>query len=277
MSNQQNNSMITQGQALDHNIPGQDMSPDVAREVSRMQGMIVSAKRFPRDEDVAVQKILKACERPKLAESSMYSYARGGSEITGPSIRLAESVAKYWGNLQYGIREVSQEGGESQLEAFCWDLETNTLSTKSFKIPHKRHTRKGVKTLTDPRDIYELTANFGARRLRACILAVIPQDIMEEAMDACTSTLRKGDGTPIADRIAGMLTNFKKYSITKEMIEKRVQKNLESINENDLISLRKIFFSLNDGMSKPGDWFDFKNEQSDRAQDLTEQFKKETK
>ncbi len=275
MSNQENNANLPQGQALEHNIPGQDMSPDVAREVSRMQGMIVSAKRFPRDEDLALKKILKACERTKLAESSMYSYARGGSDITGPSIRLAEAAAKYWGNLQYGIREISQEGGESAMEAFCWDLETNTLSTKSFKIPHKRHTRKGVKTLTDPRDIYELTANFGARRLRACILAVIPQDVMEEATEACTKTLQKGDGTPFADRVAGMIAHFEKSGITQEMISKRIQKNIEAMSEADFVSLKKIFVSLRDGMSKPGDWFDYAKEQSEGSQDLTEKFKKE--
>ena len=41
----------------------------------------------------AMDKILQACTRPSLAEGALYSYSRGGSEITGPSIRLAEVAA----------------------------------------------------------------------------------------------------------------------------------------------------------------------------------------
>ena len=80
-----------------------------------------------------------------LAQSAVYSYARGGSSVTGPSIRLAEMLAQNWGNIQYGIRELSSENGESTVEAFAWDVETNTRQTKVFQVPHIRYTRNGSK------------------------------------------------------------------------------------------------------------------------------------
>ena len=43
-------------------------------------------------------------------------------------------LAQNWGNIQYGIRELSSENGESTVEAFAWDVETNTRQTKVFRF-----------------------------------------------------------------------------------------------------------------------------------------------
>src|SRR5699024_1372946 len=152
-------------------------------------------KRFPRDPVEAMDRILQACTRPTLAEGALYSYSRGGSEITGPSIRLAEAIAQAWGNTQFGIRELEQRNGESTVEAYAWDLESNTRQAKVFQVPHERHTQRGTTRLTDPRDIYELVANQGARRLRACILGVVPGDVTEAAVRQCETTLRTSADT----------------------------------------------------------------------------------
>ena len=42
------------------------------REQAKEMMMIASAKRFPRDEAEAINRILKACTRPKLAEQACY-------------------------------------------------------------------------------------------------------------------------------------------------------------------------------------------------------------
>jgi hypothetical protein len=64
------------------------------REAQEVQAMMVIAKRFPRDQVQAMDRILQACTRPTLAEGALYSYSRGGSDVTGPSIRLAEAIAQ---------------------------------------------------------------------------------------------------------------------------------------------------------------------------------------
>lgn len=225
------------------------------REIAEVQAAMTIAKRFPRNQAKALDRILVACQRPTLAEGALYSYARGGTDITGPSIRLAEVAAQQWGNIQFGIRELDQRAGESTVEAFAWDLETNTRQTKTFQVKHYRHTKKGGYNLTDPRDIYEMVANQGARRLRACILGIIPGDIIETAVHECESTLNaKADISPEA--VKKMVEVFSPYGVTKEMIETRIQRKIESITPAQIISLRKVYNSLKDGMSKPADWFD---------------------
>lgn len=246
-----------------------------ARENSEVQSAMIIAKRFPRDQVQAMDRILQACTRHGLAEGALYSYNRGGSEVTGPSIRLAEAMAQAWGNLQFGIRELEQKNGESTVEAFAWDLETNTRQVKVFQVPHVRHTKSGSKVLTDPRDIYELVANQGARRLRACILGVIPGDVSEAAQQQCEVTLAaKADTSPEA--IKKLISAFAQYDVTQEMISKRIGNRVEAIRPAQMIQLRKIYSSLRDGMSAVADWFDVQKEPSLQTVDLNSRLSAET-
>ncbi len=224
------------------------------REIAEVQAAMAIAKRFPRNPIEAMDRILQACTRPALAEGALYSYARGGAEVTGPSIRLAEAMAQIWGNIQFGIRVLEQRNGESTVEAFAWDLETNVRQTKVFQVAHKRHTRKGAQRLEDPRDIYEMVANQGARRLRSCILGVIPGDVTEAAVSQCEATMKAStDVSPEA--LKKLVDAFATFSVTREQIEKRTQCRLEAIRPAQVIQLRKIYQSLRDGMSAAGDWF----------------------
>ena len=226
-----------------------------ATGVTVEKGAMVLAKRFPRNPIAALDNILTACQRPGLAEQALYSYARGGNEITGPSIRLAEAMAQAWGNVQFGVRELEQRGGESTVEAFAWDLETNVRQSKTFQVKHERHTKRGKYALEDARDIYELVANQGARRLRACLLGIIPGDVVEAAVAQCEETLKaKADITP--ENLKKLVASFEAYKVTKEQIEQRIQRRLDTITPAQVVQLRKIYNSLKDGMSGPADWFD---------------------
>lgn len=230
---------------------------DSQRAIAEVQAALVIAKQFPRNPIEAYDRIMNACQRPGLAQSAVYSYARGGSSVTGPSIRLAEMLAQNWGNIQYGIRELSSENGESTVEAFAWDVETNTRQTKVFQVPHIRYTRNGSKKLTDPRDIYELVANNGARRLRACILGVIPGDVIDDAVAQCEQTIQAhADTSP--EGVQKLLKSFEKHGVNKEAVEKRIQCRIEAISPAQVVSLIKIGTSIKDGMSQPSDWFDVK-------------------
>jgi hypothetical protein len=225
------------------------------REIAEVQAALVIAKKFPRNMIEATDRILLACTRPTLAEGALYSYSRGGQEITGPSIRLAEALAQAWGNTQFGIRELDQRNGESTVEAYAWDVETNTRQVKVFQVKHERHTRQGSKRLEDPRDVYELVANQGARRLRACILGVIPGDVIEAAVKQCEETLKThADTGPEAQ--AKLLKAFEPFGVTKEQIEKRIQCRLDAIRPAQIVQLKKVYASLRDGMSAPGEWFE---------------------
>src|SRR5690625_902222 len=138
----------------------------MSREMEEVKGQIFMARQFPRNVFQSEQRILDACKRKSLAETAIYSYPRGGARVEGPSIRLAEVLAQNWGNMSFGIKELEQRNGESTAMAYAWDLETNVREEKVFTVPHSRYARGKLNKLTDPRDIYEMVANQGSRRLR---------------------------------------------------------------------------------------------------------------
>lgn len=230
------------------------------RAVAEVQAAVLMAKRFPRDQIAAMDRILNSFTRPSLAEVSQYQYSKGGTDVSGPSIRSAEAIAQQWGNIDFGFRELSRGVGHdgvpfSEVEAYAWDMETLTRKPLQFIVRHWRDTRKGGYKITDERDIYELVANQAQRRVRACLLSIIPSDVTEAAMKQADLTLKStADAGPEAQ--AKMLETFAGFGVTKEQIEKRIQRRLDTIQPAQMVSLKKIYVSLRDGMSTAADWFD---------------------
>ena len=226
-----------------------------ARAIAETQAAMVVARMNPRDEKIAFDRIINACARISLAERAVYSYPRGGQEITGPSIRLAEAVAQNWGNLQWGLRELSRDRDQSTVQAFAWDLETNTKREITFTVALKRDTKRGSYALTDNRDIYELVANQGARRMRACLLSLIPGDVIDSAIRQCQFTLEcEINKTP--DVLKRTLDAFAPFGVTKAMIEKRFGRHFESLGAGQIVLLRNIYASLRDGFGVVADYFE---------------------
>ena len=230
-------------------------SPAIAREIATIQGQIVVAKKFPRDEQMVFKRLEKVCSRETLANTAMYEYSRGGTSIVGPSIRLAEALAKAYGNLKYGIEELENAGGESKVRAFAYDLEANTMAERIFTVKHIRDTRNGSKKLTEQRDIYELVANQGSRRLRACILEAIPADIVDYAVGLCNKT-RAAHVRLTPETFSALENAFKGFGVNRAMIEGLIQCKLEAISTGKYLRLRDIYASLKDGMGTVEDFFD---------------------
>jgi len=243
----------------------------ISRAAQEVQAAMVVAKKFPRDENVAYERIMKACKRVALAQCAVYEYPRGTEKVSGPSIRLAEALAQNWGNIDFGVIELEQNPAESKVMAYAWDLETNTRQTKIFNVKHERHTKKGSYKLTDPRDIYEMAANQGARRLRACILGVIPGDIVDAAVAECDKTLAGDNKEPLSDRSRKMVSAFSEQGVTAAMIETRLGHALDIISEGELVKLGKIFNSMRDGMGKREDFFEIAQEKEPSGKSRTDQ------
>lgn len=229
-----------------------------ARQLAEIRGKMVLAKQFPRSTQESLSRILMECENPKLAESAVYSFPRGDSEVTGPSIRLAEVIASNWGNFTCGVTELEQKDGESVVKAYAWDVETNYSDEKVFTVKHFRSTKKGGYKLTDPRDIYELVANQGARRKRGCIFSVIPTYLVDAAVEKCKEVLENeiacGDIVGVRNKMLEAFTRLDE-KITKEILEEKIAKEFDKFNAKDIARLKRLYGSINDGFVKPHDAF----------------------
>ena len=244
---------------------------EASRAIAEAQGKLVIAKRFPRDEVQSYAKAMEACQRPTMAAKAFYSFPRGGQTVEGPTIRFAEELARCWGNIDYGIKELSQDDGKSEMQAYAWDLETNAQSVQNFTNPHQREQGKKMVTLTSQRDIYENNANMATRRLRSRILAILPAWFVEDAIAECKKTLAGQNDTPLIDRVKKMVVQFAKLGVTQEMIEKRLKRKIDTMTSDDFVEYVGIYNAVKGGESKIADWFDAQKE----ANDLTEALKGE--
>lgn len=242
-----------------------------SRAIAEAQGKLIMAKRFPRNHIDSYAKAIEACQRKGFAEKAFFSYPRGGQTVTGVTIRFAEEMARCYGNIDYGIKEMSHEEGKSEMQAYCWDLETNTISSQNFTVEHVMETKQGNRKLTSQRDIYERTANDGARRLRSRILAILPPDLVEDCIAECKKTLAGNGDMPLADRIKLIVMSFGKIGITKEMLEGRLKHTVESMNYEELSEYIGIYNGLKQKETTISDWF----EQPKTASQMTELLEKE--
>lgn len=253
------------------NINQGTVAIEASRAIAEAQGKLVIAKRFPRDEVQAYNRVAQACQRKGIAEKAFYSYNRGGGTVSGPTIRFAEELARCWGNIDYGIKELSQDEGKSEMQAYAWDLETNAQSVQNFTNPHIREVGGKAKILTSQRDIYEINANMGARRLRSRILAILPTDLVDMAISECKKTLSGNNDEPLIDRVKKMVIAFGKIGVTQEQIEKRLGRKVDTMTIDDFTDYIGIYNAIKQGESKIAEWF----EAEKVASDLTDALKGE--
>ena len=253
------------------NINQGTVAIEASRAIAEAQSKLFIAKQFPRDESEAMNKMKRACSRMSLATKAFYSFPRGGQTVTGPTIRFAEELARCWGNIDYGINELSQDDGKSEMQAYAWDLETNTQSVQNFTNPHKREkadkkTRQVVmEDLTSQRDIYENNANMATRRLRARILAVLPAWFVDEAIQACRATL-KGDGkASFEERKSNLIAEFDRLGVDAATLKRYLKHDAMEMDTDEFIHLIGVFNSIKTGERKAKEWFDPDNTTSATA------------
>lgn len=223
--------------------------------IAEIQAKMILARNFPRDIDTCLEYIKRECQNKELAEKATYEFPRGDSVVRGPSIRLVECVARHWGNILSGIKEISSNSREATVKAYCWDLETNFADEKVFTVPYSRTSKKyGTVPLTDERDKYEAMANMAARRKRACMQAIIPQFVIDEAVAACQRTLEEAmKGEDIEVTKAKMLAAFRAKAewISEADFATVCGKPFENLSIKDIVKLRNLYNAIADGFVKP--------------------------
>jgi hypothetical protein len=218
------------------------------RAIAEVQAMVLVAQSAPRKTALAVEQMREACTQRALAARAFFRFPRGGQTVTGASVHLARELARCWGNVTYGVTELKRDEakGISEMQAFAWDVQTNTRNAVVFIVPHVRDTKQGLKDLTDMRDIYENNANMGARRVRECIFAVLPVWFTQEAEDLCRDTLagKVEGGKPLPQQITEATAAFAALGVTVDQLEAKLGVTRDRWSGPDLAQLHIIYGSI---------------------------------
>ncbi|MFF7313378.1 hypothetical protein [Streptomyces sp. NPDC008137] len=231
---------------------GQGTAVEQSRAVAEVQAAVIVARQFPRNEAIAVQKMRTAFRQQTLAARSFFRFNRGDGNVNGETIQFARELARCWGNIHHGLNELRRDdtAGESEMQAWAWDLESNERASTTFVVPHVRFTKtSGRKPLEDPRDVYENNTNNGARRLREMIFSVLPDWYREQAKEVANYTLENGQGDrPRSQRIADAIATFERIGVTVEQLEEnRAGRKSDKWTNLDLAQLQIIFQSIERG------------------------------
>jgi hypothetical protein len=139
-----------------------------SRAIAEVAAAVQVAQQCPRDMRRAWAEMEEACRRYDLADRAFYQVVNRGR---GPSVHLARELARIWGNLDYGVHELSRDDlrGMSEIRAYAWDQQTNVRSSRTFQVPHLRMVKDKAtgtqerKPLVDLQDVYLNNQNIGAR------------------------------------------------------------------------------------------------------------------
>lgn len=239
--------------ALDRIAPAgpvtQATAVEQSRAVAEVAAAVQVAQQCPRDMRRAWAEMEDACRRYGLAERAFYQVINRGR---GPSVHLARELARIWGNLDYGVHELSRDDdrGLSEIRAYAWDQQTNVRSSRTFQVPHLRMVKdkktgtQERKPLVDLQDVYLNNQNIGARAVRECIFSALPADYVERAQEICRETLQNGDGTPLLDRIAKMVEVFSKIGVTPARIETRLGRPRGQWTAVDVADMQVVIRSI---------------------------------
>jgi hypothetical protein len=222
-----------------------------------IQGALIVAKRFPRDEDASYQKMLRAAARPSFAEDAQWSFPRGGKQITGPSINLAREFARSWTNIRHGVDIIADDAHNRTIRAWAWDLETNvkvTVDDSFQKLIQRKVNGVTQWVMPDERDLRELTNRRAATAKRNCILELLPSDLVDDICQECSATLERGiTNDPDATRKA-VLKAFLAIHVTADELKGYLGCPVDQASPAQLADLRQIIKSIRDGQTS---WKDY--------------------
>lgn len=218
-----------------------------ARAIAEVQAAVVVAQQIPRDMSRAEGEMRDACSRQALARRAFYRVPNRGE---GPSVHLARELARIWGNFQYGVHEMRRDdrNGMSEIQAFAWDVQTNTRSTRTFQVPHQRMVKGERKDLVDLGDVYLNNQNIGARAVRECIFTALPTWFVETAEALCRETLSNGDGKPLKTRIDEAVAAFQRdFGVKSAQLEDKLGRKRGQWDAGDVAALQVLYMSLQRG------------------------------
>lgn len=244
---------------------------------ARIQAAYTMAAYRPRNEDQARVKILNACRRPAFAERVEYAKPvgkdRSGQQtyINGPSIRFAELCIREWGNIDCQNQVVYEDDDVRRVRITVTDLETNSSLSKEVQLSKnvERKSDKGrevvrerinswgdkifVVRATDDEMQIKTDAAI-SKALRNEGLRLIPQDIVDEAIDTARATMRNRDAEDPEAAKKKLIDAFYSVGVEPAQLMEYLGHEIKMCTPAELADLRRVYSAIRSGDAK---WADF--------------------
>lgn len=215
--------------------------------------MLDVARRSPRNLEVVLENAKQEIAIvPELAKRCYYSIPFTDREsdskkmVEGPSIKLANIVARLFKNCVVSGRIVEEDATRIKVEGLCYDLENNVLRTAPISVS-KTYVKKGGKGIAFwPADQLNRQVQSGVSKgARNAVFNVVPVWLVDQCFQyakhlALNPPKMKGDSRPVKsvqERIQDARTLFKKeYKVTDDEMSKFIMDHFEGQDDNTVLA-----------------------------------------
>lgn len=237
-------------------VPVESVEPSSLNVIARAEidSQISTAKQYPRQLSKVKGDMMNfATLDEETAQSCFYSVPRGGKNIQGPSVRLAEIAVSCYRNIRVGSRVIETvtkgENPHVVVQSVCHDLEMNVAVTveKRRRIVGKKDWKNGGHKPIDEDDI-TLASNSGAAiAFRDAVFKVIPGALIKPVFEQAKK-VAIGDVKTLGDRRAKSIEAFAKMGIEKARVLARLdKKSIEDVTLEDLETLLGLYNAIKEG------------------------------
>lgn len=223
-----------------------DVEPSAVEQIIRGEAEIQAAiaQRYRRNPKESFARALAAAtQTPEVAALCFYALPRGGKSIEGPSVRLAEILARDWGNIRAGSRVI--EIGEKFVTAqgLAWDLENNYMFQSETR---RRITDRNGKRYND--DGIQNAANAACSiAYREAVFRVIGKVAVDPIWQQCR-LVSIGQSRSVKDLWAGATAYWQKAGIDESRVLAAIGKSdVGEVTQDDIVTLRGLATAIRDG------------------------------
>lgn len=246
-----------------------------AREQAMVQSRFIVAMQRPRSIEQFRVKLLKECARPGFAETAEYARPVGKDKYgrekiaTGPSIRLIETAAQFYGNLDIKSEIVYETQELRIVKCYVMDLETNASWDKQISLwkqiekrgfdgkPPKGRTIVGQRVNSEGEVTFLVLATEDEMMVRQSALEskvqrknaerLLPSDIIHEALMICRATIAAKIKEDPAAATRKIIDAFAEMGISPEDLETWCAKSLDRLQPKDIAELRAFYTGIKEG------------------------------
>ena len=255
----------------------------VAAAEAEVKAKFTLAKLHPRDLDEVRVNLLKECRRPRFAEIARYNKPIGRG-VQGFSIHFARAAQRCMGHLDDRPQVIWEDPQKRVSRCSATDWQNNVSHYRDVvveKTVERSRRRDGqvalsVRTNSKGESTYTVAAteeeamgkqfNWESRALRNCIMAHIPGDLLDEALDVIEETKRsaaKEDPDGTRKRVADGFANL---GIMPADLKAYLGHDLASCTPAELTKLREVWNTLRQGEATWKEFMDAKHGKAENGE-----------
>ncbi len=232
---------------------------------AEIQARYVMARTNPRDWDQVREKLLKACKRPRFAETARKRMPVGDQQIDYLTIRFVEAALRYAGNIATTAVATFEDDNQRKVRVTVEDLENimsySTTLTVGKTVERRSHKKTdivlGQRETSRGHTVYilEATPEEINRKQNAEISKAISTlgkkliegDILEECEDQIKATVKTADAKDPDAAKRRIFDSFAEIGVMVEQIKKYLGHEAQTLNPKELDDLRALYQAIRDG------------------------------